>query len=60
MRRGSCRLAKRAARCEMVLMGCSNRVLGAMTECICGRKTRWVVCGHDAEADTTDDEEATK
>ncbi len=26
------------------------------TECICGRKTRWVVCGHDATADTTDDE----
>lgn len=26
------------------------------TECICGRKTRWVVCGHDAHADTTDAE----
>jgi hypothetical protein len=25
------------------------------TECLCGRKTRWVVCGHDASADTTDD-----
>jgi hypothetical protein len=26
------------------------------TECACGRKTRWVMCGHDAEPDTTDDE----
>ena len=26
------------------------------TECICGRKTRWVMCGHDATAATTDDE----
>lgn len=25
------------------------------TECTCGRKTRWVMCGHDAQADTTDD-----
>lgn len=26
------------------------------TECVCGRRTRWVMCGHDAEADATDDE----
>ena len=26
------------------------------TECICGRKTRWVMCGHDARANATDDE----
>lgn len=26
------------------------------TECICGRKTRWVACGHDATANTTDAE----
>jgi hypothetical protein len=26
------------------------------TECICGRATRWVVCGHDARANATDDE----
>lgn len=25
------------------------------TECTCGRKTNWVMCGHDAVADTTDD-----
>lgn len=24
------------------------------TECICGRKTRWVVCGHDAKASPSD------
>lgn len=26
------------------------------TECQCGRKTRWVMCGHDAHADALDDE----
>lgn len=26
------------------------------TECQCGRKTRWVACGHDAAADASDDE----
>ena len=26
------------------------------TECQCGRKTRWVACGHDATADASDDE----
>ena len=26
------------------------------TECICGRKTRWVACGHGATANTTDAE----
>ena len=25
------------------------------TECQCGRKTRWVACGHDATADASDD-----
>lgn len=26
------------------------------TECMCGRKTRWVVCGHDATASPNDAE----
>lgn len=25
------------------------------TECACGRLTRWVMCGHDAVADSHDD-----
>lgn len=30
------------------------------TECTCGRKTNWVMCGHDATPDTTDDEPTKK
>lgn len=26
------------------------------TECMCGRKTRWVICGHDATASPSDQE----
>ena len=28
------------------------------TECDCGRRTRWVMCGHDAIAEATDAEKA--